>query len=170
MHSRCSTKNCWVSELMFHIHLNSTYSTLNLVSSSLRKLLFLLCTLAQSMAPSSRNDTQPRNELTLLSLIHPLFSISLLAQPIQPPKYPTYLIIFYPCCNYSDSGLILFSWLLRLPPPLCLSPFSLIYYGMLHKFACQTCTGAMLIFCLFNVNICAAEANTLLPFCLAKKA
>lgn len=116
-------KNFWVSELMSHTHFNITCSKLNLVSSP-PNLLFLLCTLVQSMASLSTSDTQPRNELTLLSLPHILVSISLQALPIQPPKYSTYQILFYLCGSYLDPVLIFFfSLLMQQPPPSYLPSF-----------------------------------------------
>lgn len=43
---------------------------------------------------------------------------------------------------------------------LCNKSVSFKKYGMLHKFACHPCAGAMLISALFHFNICAAKVST----------
>lgn len=151
---------------MFHTLFNPAYSELNLVSSAWN-LLFLLCTLAQSMASSSRNDTQSINELIFLSLIHLLFSISLLALPIQPPKYPTYMIMFYPLLQLFWFRPHLFFMTIATASSLP-SPFSAIYYGILHKFVCHTHTGTMLnLLSVFSILIYVLLKQT--SFCLCVK-
>lgn len=149
-HTRCSRKNFWVSELMFQTHFNSMCSRLNLVSSSPPNLLFLPYTPVQSMAPSSTLDTQPRNELTLPSLIH-LFSMSSQALPIQHPKYPTYLILFYLCCSYPDSGLIFVSLLMQQPPPSCLPFFSFLLCKASQHCMSSLCRGHVNLICVFPI-------------------
>ena len=53
VHSRCSRKDFWVSELMSHTHFSSMCSKQSLVSSSPPNLLFLPYILVQSMVPLS---------------------------------------------------------------------------------------------------------------------
>lgn len=95
-----------LGELLLHTHLNSTYSKLNSVSSSLPNLLFL-CT-PRLHQWHHHSLWHPNQKWTHTLLTHLPTTFSPQALPIQPPKYPTHLIFFHLYCNCLDWGLIFF--------------------------------------------------------------